>query len=91
MGGHADGAYGAGDRATRKDGRGTPNIGTPRVGARAADRLDPVNDELPYRMSTDAGGSINLKLRPELPDRQVTRVQPWSADSHAEQQPCARA
>ena len=91
MGGQADGAHRAGDRAARKDGRGTPHIGKPRVSARADDMLDPMNDELPYRMSTDAGGIINLKLRPDLPDRQVTRIQQWSADSHAEQLPCARA
>jgi len=43
------------------------------------------NDELPYRMTTPAGGIVNLPLNHELSDRQVIAVQQHSADSYAEQ------
>ena len=47
--------------------------------------LDWVNDELPYRMTTDAGPIINLPLNHELSDRQVITVQQQSADSYGQQ------
>jgi allantoinase len=43
------------------------------------------NDELPYRMTTPAGGIVNLPLNHELSDRQVIGVQQQSADSYAQQ------
>jgi allantoinase len=60
---------------------------TPRLLAEAGfDYLcDWPNDELPYRMSTEAGPILNLPLNHELSDRQVIAVQQQSADSYAEQ------
>jgi peptidoglycan/xylan/chitin deacetylase (PgdA/CDA1 family) len=46
---------------------------------------DWVNDELPYAMSTDAGGIVNLPLNHELSDRQIINVQQQSVDSYAQQ------
>lgn len=43
------------------------------------------NDELPYRMATEAGGIVNLPLNHELSDRQIIATQQQSADSYAEQ------
>lgn len=43
------------------------------------------NDELPYRMTTEAGGIVNLPLNHELSDRQVIAVQQQSAESYVEQ------
>lgn len=60
---------------------------SPRLLAEA--RLDYVcdwpNDELPYRMATEAGGLVNLPLNHELSDRQIIATQQQSADSYAEQ------
>lgn len=47
--------------------------------------LDWVNDDLPYAMTTSAGGIANLPLNHELSDRQIITVQQQSADSYAEQ------
>jgi peptidoglycan/xylan/chitin deacetylase (PgdA/CDA1 family) len=60
---------------------------TPRLLAEAGfDYLcDWPNDELPYRMRTDAGGIVNLPLNHELSDRQILTVQQQSVDSYAEQ------
>jgi len=43
------------------------------------------NDELPYRMSTEAGEIVNLPLNHELSDRQIITVQQQSADSYVRQ------
>lgn len=60
---------------------------TPRLLAEAG--LDYVcdwpNDELPYRMRTEAGEIVNLPLNHELSDRQIIAIQQQSADSYAEQ------
>ena len=60
---------------------------TPRLLAEAGlDYLcDWPNDELPYRMTTGAGGIVNLPLNHELSDRQIIATQQQSADSYAEQ------
>jgi peptidoglycan/xylan/chitin deacetylase (PgdA/CDA1 family) len=60
---------------------------TPRLLAQAGlgYMLDWVNDELPYRMSTEAGAIVNLPLNHELSDRQMIAVQQQSADSFATQ------
>jgi allantoinase len=60
---------------------------TPRLLAEAGVgyMLDWVNDELPYAMTTPAGGIVNLPLNHELSDRQVITVQQQSADSYAVQ------
>jgi peptidoglycan/xylan/chitin deacetylase (PgdA/CDA1 family) len=60
---------------------------TPRLLAEAGfDYLcDWPNDELPYRMRTDAGSIVNLPLNHELSDRQILTVQQQSVDSYAEQ------
>lgn len=60
---------------------------TPQLLAEAgvAYMLDWVNDDLPYRMATPAGGIVNLPLNHELSDRQIITVQQQSADSYAEQ------
>lgn len=60
---------------------------TPRllVEAGATYMLDWVNDELPYRMTTDAGTIANLPLNHELSDRQMITAQQQTADSYAEQ------
>ena len=47
--------------------------------------LDWVNDDLPFRMTTSAGGIVNLPLNHELSDRQIITVQQQSADSYAQQ------
>ena len=47
--------------------------------------LDWVNDELPYRMATPAGGLVNLPLNHELSDRQVIATCQQSAESYVEQ------
>jgi peptidoglycan/xylan/chitin deacetylase (PgdA/CDA1 family) len=44
--------------------------------------LDWVNDELPYRMTTPAGGIVNVPLNHELSDRQIITTQQHSADSY---------
>lgn len=44
--------------------------------------LDWVNDELPYRMATPAGGIVNVPLNHELSDRQIITTQQHSADSY---------
>ena len=46
---------------------------------------DWVNDDLPYRMTTPAGGIVNVPVNHELSDRQIITVQQQSADSFAEQ------
>jgi peptidoglycan/xylan/chitin deacetylase (PgdA/CDA1 family) len=60
---------------------------TPRLLAEAG--LDYVcdwpNDELPFRMSTEAGTIVNLPLNHELSDRQIITVQQHSADSYVQQ------
>ena len=63
------------------------SFNTPRLLAEAGVRtcLDWVNDELPYRMQTPAGGLINLPLNHELSDRQVIGTCQQSAASYAEQ------
>jgi hypothetical protein len=43
------------------------------------------NDELPYRMSTQAGDIVNMPLNHELSDRQIITVQQQSADSYGQQ------
>jgi hypothetical protein len=60
---------------------------TPRLLAEAGfDYLcDWPNDELPYRMTTEAGGIVNLPLNHELSDRQILTVQQQSVDSYARQ------
>lgn len=63
------------------------SVATPRLLAEAGVgyMLDWVNDELPYRMTTPAGGIVNLPLNHELSDRQVITVQQQSANSYGEQ------
>ena len=46
---------------------------------------DWVNDELPYRFTTQAGEIVNLPLNHELSDRQILVAQQHSVDSYAEQ------
>ncbi|ESZ87835.1 MAG: polysaccharide deacetylase [Blastomonas sp. CACIA14H2] len=46
---------------------------------------DWVNDELPYAMTTEAGGIVNMPLNHELSDRQIINVQQQSVDSYATQ------
>lgn len=46
---------------------------------------DWVNDELPYRFSTEAGELVNLPLNHELSDRQILVNQQHSIDSYVEQ------
>jgi allantoinase len=46
---------------------------------------DWVNDELPYRFTTPAGGIVNLPLNQELSDRQILVAQQHSVDSYVEQ------
>lgn len=57
---------------------------TPRLLAEEGVRhmLDWVNDELPYRMTTPAGGIVNVPLNHELSDRQIITTQQHSADSY---------
>ncbi len=43
------------------------------------------NDELPYRVTTQAGEIVNIPLNHELSDRQIITVQQQSADSYVEQ------
>jgi hypothetical protein len=43
------------------------------------------NDELPYRMSSEAGDIVNMPLNHELSDRQIITVQQQSADSYGQQ------
>jgi hypothetical protein len=60
---------------------------TPRLLAEAGVRycMDWVNDELPFRLTTDAGDIVNLPLNHELSDRQVIATCQQSADSYAQQ------
>jgi allantoinase len=46
---------------------------------------DWVNDDLPYRMTTEAGPLINVPLNHELSDRQIIAVQQHSAESYGDQ------
>lgn len=46
---------------------------------------DWVNDELPYRATTEAGGIVSLPFNHELSDRQIITVQQQSMDSMAQQ------
>ncbi|HLL59450.1 MAG TPA: polysaccharide deacetylase family protein [Allosphingosinicella sp.] len=43
------------------------------------------NDELPYRLTTEAGDIVNMPLNHELSDRQIITVQQQSADSYGQQ------
>lgn len=43
---------------------------------------DWVNDELPYRFTTEAGDIVNVPLNHELSDRQIINVQQNSVDSY---------
>jgi hypothetical protein len=63
------------------------SFATPRLLAEAGlDYMcDWVNDELPYTMSTEAGGIVNIPLNHELSDRQIINVQQQSVDSYAQQ------
>ncbi|PXW76244.1 polysaccharide deacetylase [Blastomonas natatoria] len=63
------------------------SFNTPRLLAEAGltYMCDWVNDELPYRMATDAGGIVNIPLNHELSDRQIINVQQQSVDSYATQ------
>lgn len=63
------------------------SFATPRLLAEAGlDYMcDWVNDELPYAMTTEAGGIVNLPLNHELSDRQIINVQQQSVDSYAQQ------
>lgn len=63
------------------------SFNTPRLLAEAGvDYMcDWVNDELPYRMTTEAGGIVNIPLNHELSDRQIINVQQQSVDSYAQQ------
>ena len=63
------------------------SFATPRLLAEAGlDYMcDWVNDELPYAMTTDAGGIVNIPLNHELSDRQIINVQQQSIDSYATQ------
>lgn len=60
---------------------------TPRLLAEAGvDYMcDWVNDDLPYRMTTPAGGIVNIPLNHELSDRQILTVQQQSIDSYVRQ------
>ena len=60
---------------------------SPRLLAEAGVRYmcDWVNDDLPYRMSTEVGPIVNVPVNHELSDRQIVVVQQNSADSFAEQ------
>lgn len=60
---------------------------TPRLLAEAGVEYlcDWPNDELPYRMTIESGGIVNLPLNHELSDRQILTVQQQSVDSYAEQ------
>ena len=46
---------------------------------------DWVNDELPYRFTTEAGDIVNFPLNHEISDRQILTVQQQQTDSYAEQ------
>lgn len=46
---------------------------------------DWVNDELPYRFTTEAGDIVNVPLNHELSDRQIINVQQNSVDSYVVQ------
>ncbi|MBL0967465.1 MAG: polysaccharide deacetylase family protein, partial [Blastomonas sp.] len=63
------------------------SFATPRLLAEAGlDYMcDWVNDELPYAVTTDAGGIVNIPLNHELSDRQIINVQQQSIDSYATQ------
>lgn len=63
------------------------SFATPRLLAEAGvDYMcDWVNDELPYAMTTDASGIVNIPLNHELSDRQIINVQQQSVDSYAQQ------
>jgi allantoinase len=63
------------------------SFATPRLLAEAGlDYMcDWVNDELPYAMTTEAGGIVNIPLNHELSDRQIINVQQQSVDSYAQQ------
>ncbi|WP_446655322.1 polysaccharide deacetylase family protein [Blastomonas sp.] len=63
------------------------SFATPRLLAEAGvDYMcDWVNDELPYAVSTEAGGIVNIPLNHELSDRQIINVQQQSVDSYATQ------
>ncbi len=63
------------------------SFNTPRLLAEAgvAYMCDWVNDELPYQMTTEAGGIVNVPLNHELSDRQIINVQQQSVDSYAQQ------
>lgn len=63
------------------------SFATPRLLAEAGfDYMcDWVNDELPFAMSTEAGGIVNIPLNHELSDRQIINVQQQSVDSYAQQ------
>jgi allantoinase len=63
------------------------SFNTPRLLAEAGvDYMcDWVNDELPYAMTTEAGGIVNIPLNHELSDRQIINVQQQSVDSYAQQ------
>lgn len=63
------------------------SFNTPRLLAEAGvDYMcDWVNDELPYAMTTEAGGMVNVPLNHELSDRQIINVQQQSVDSYAQQ------
>ncbi len=63
------------------------SFATPRLLAQAGVEYmcDWVNDELPYRMTTEAGDIVNIPLNHELSDRQIINVQQQSVDSYAQQ------
>ena len=63
------------------------SFATPRLLAEAGVeyQCDWVNDELPYRMTTPAGGIVNLPLNHELSDRQILTVQQQPVASYVEQ------
>lgn len=63
------------------------SFNTPRLLAEAGvDYMcDWVNDELPFAMTTEAGGIVNIPLNHELSDRQIINVQQQSVDSYAQQ------
>lgn len=63
------------------------SFNTPRLLAEAgvAYMCDWVNDELPFAMTTEAGGIVNIPLNHELSDRQIINVQQQSVDSYARQ------
>lgn len=60
------------------------SFNTPRLLKEAglAYMCDWVNDELPYRFTTEAGDIVNVPLNHELSDRQIINVQQNSADSY---------